>query len=88
MADVAISPTSPTTARSTSVRVSVPLDPATAKPVGADTARTPSSGVNSTTYTARKLVRRDSMERREALLNGKEGSRQRRRWENGECRDH
>lgn len=32
----------------------------------------------------RKLLRRrDSMERREALLKGKEGSRQRRRWENG-----
>lgn len=27
--------------------------------------------------------RRDSMKRREALLKGKEGSRQRRRWENG-----
>jgi hypothetical protein len=33
---------------------------------------------------ARKLPRRrDSMDRREALLKGKEGSRQRRRWENG-----
>jgi len=31
----------------------------------------------------RKLRRRDSMDRREALLKGKEGSRQRRRWENG-----
>lgn len=32
----------------------------------------------------RKLPRRrDSMDRREALLKGKEGSRQRRRWENG-----
>ena len=31
----------------------------------------------------RKLLRRDSLERREALLKGKEGSRQRRRWENG-----
>ena len=28
-------------------------------------------------------MRRDSMDRREALLKGKEGSRQRRRWENG-----
>jgi R3H-associated N-terminal domain len=28
-------------------------------------------------------VRRDSLKRREALLKGKEGSRQRRRWENG-----
>ena len=31
----------------------------------------------------RRLLRRDSLERREALLKGKEGSRQRRRWENG-----
>jgi hypothetical protein len=36
-------------------------------------------------YPARKLVRRDSLDRREALLKGKEGSRQRRRWENGKC---
>lgn len=28
--------------------------------------------------------RRDSLKRREALLKGKEGSRQRRRWENGQ----
>lgn len=30
----------------------------------------------------RKILRRDSLDRREALLKGKEGSRQRRRWEN------
>lgn len=36
-----------------------------------------------TVTTTRKLLRRDSLERREALLKGKEGSRQRRRWENG-----
>ena len=29
------------------------------------------------------IMRRDSMKRREALLKGNEGSRQRRRWENG-----
>jgi hypothetical protein len=34
-------------------------------------------------YSDRKLLRRDSLERREAFLKGKEGSRQRRRWENG-----
>ena len=33
----------------------------------------------------RKLVRRDSLERREALLKGKEGTRRRQRWENGWC---
>jgi len=37
----------------------------------------------STGHTGRKILRRDSMDRREALLKGKEGSRQRRRWENG-----
>jgi len=37
---------------------------------------------------ARKLRRRDSMDRREALLKGKEGSRQRRRWENGKLGPH
>ena len=31
----------------------------------------------------RKSSQRDSMRRRDALLKGKEGSRQRRRWENG-----
>ena len=31
----------------------------------------------------RKLLRRDSLDRREALLRGKEGSRRRIRWENG-----
>lgn len=34
-------------------------------------------------YPDRKLARRDSIDRREAMLKGKEGSRQRRRWENG-----
>jgi hypothetical protein len=37
-------------------------------------------------YTRKAPVRRDSMNRREALLRGKEGSRQRRRWENGTSR--
>jgi hypothetical protein len=34
----------------------------------------------------RPLSRRDSQKRREAILKGKEGSRARRRWENGEKR--
>jgi hypothetical protein len=37
----------------------------------------------SVTPARRSRMRRDSMERREALLKGNEGSRQRRRWENG-----
>lgn len=36
-----------------------------------------------TTYGRSEPIRRDSLKRREALLKGKEGSRQRRRWENG-----
>ncbi|KAI7250456.1 hypothetical protein KC335_g17062, partial [Hortaea werneckii] len=35
-----------------------------------------------TVYKRREPIRRDSQKRREALLKGKEGSRQRRRWEN------
>jgi hypothetical protein len=34
-------------------------------------------------YKRKELVRRDSLNRREALLKGKEGSRRRMRWENG-----
>jgi hypothetical protein len=50
-----------------------------------DTARprTPTQSQGNTSYGKRTLVRRDSLDRREALLKGKEGSRQRRRWENG-----
>lgn len=55
----------------TSVRMSVPLDVSSVKRV------VPVYGPD------RKIARRDSMDRREALLKGKEGSRQRRRWENG-----
>jgi R3H-associated N-terminal domain len=36
-----------------------------------------------TTHGRDEPMRRDSLKRREALLKGKEGSRQRRRWENG-----
>ncbi|KIY00877.1 uncharacterized protein Z520_03543 [Fonsecaea multimorphosa CBS 102226] len=54
------------------VRITVPVD-ATSR-----TAGVAKSGL----YSDRKLVRRDSLERREAFLKGKEGSRQRRRWEN------
>jgi len=36
-----------------------------------------------TTYKRREPLRRDSMNRREALLKGKEGSRRRQKWENG-----
>ncbi|RJE17211.1 hypothetical protein PHISCL_10452, partial [Aspergillus sclerotialis] len=55
-----------------SVRITVPID-ATSRQ-----ASIAKSGI----YSDRKLVRRDSLERREAFLKGREGSRQRRRWEN------
>ncbi|KAK4942282.1 hypothetical protein LTR10_017888 [Elasticomyces elasticus] len=72
MNNVSIEPsTSPKPVTGTSVRISVPLD-ATSR-TAVPTARV---------YTERKILRRDSIERREALLKGKEGSRQRRRWEN------
>ena len=61
--------------RSRSVKLSVPID-ATTTPVA-------THEVTTTTYPKRKVLRRDSLERREALLKGREGSRQRRRWENG-----
>jgi hypothetical protein len=68
MGNVSITPmTPPRPATGTTVRISVPLDATT----------------RSAVYTERKILRRDSIERREALLKGKEGSRQRRRWENG-----
>ena len=76
--------------RGTSVRLSVPLDLSTTAATsevprhGAVRPKTPTQGQVHTTYGKRTLVRRDSLDRREALLKGKEGSRQRRRWENGE----
>ncbi|KAK5197234.1 hypothetical protein LTR99_000407 [Exophiala xenobiotica] len=67
MGNVSITPmTPPRPVTGTTVRISVPLDATT----------------RSAVYTERKIIRRDSIERREALLKGKEGSRQRRRWEN------
>ena len=53
--------------RPSTVKLSVPLDAPTA----------------ARSVPHRTIIRRDSLERREALLKGKEGSRQRRRWENG-----
>jgi hypothetical protein len=74
MNNVAMGPTTPERPiTGTSVRISVPLDTAAIKPARS----------TATVYTERKLMRRDSLDRREAFLKGKEGSRQRRRWENG-----
>ena len=66
-------PASQRSLQGNSVKLSVPID---AQPL----ASTPGQTVLAQ---PRPLRRRDSLERREALLKGKEGSRQRRRWENG-----
>jgi hypothetical protein len=58
--------------RGTNSNLSIPLD-------GRD------DDTSKAAYKARKEpLQRDSMKRREALLKGKEGSRRRQRWENGE----
>ncbi|RMD41869.1 hypothetical protein DV735_g3287, partial [Chaetothyriales sp. CBS 134920] len=61
--------------RTVAVHDSKPADGTTT--VAATPART-----STTTYPARKSSRQDGLDRREMLLRGKEGSRQRRRWEN------
>lgn len=63
-------------ARGTGVSLSIPLDSLRDR----DDDGTPSKAA----YKPRKEpLRRDSQNRREALLKGKEGSRRRQRWENG-----
>jgi hypothetical protein len=68
----------------TAVTLAIPLDDhdiatgGAVQPVGA-AAVAKEGGL----YKRKAPLRRDSMNRREALLKGKEGSRQRRRWENG-----
>lgn len=68
--------------RGSAVAIDIPLDGSVhiddgTKPAAA-AARPRSSG-----QLRRRPSERDSLRRREALLKGKEGSRQRRRWENG-----
>lgn len=72
--------TSPCGPRGTSAPLSIPLDehPAAAAKAAELKAHTIPSG--------RPLLRRDSLDRRNALLKGKEGSRRRQRWENGSYR--
>lgn len=71
--------TSPSGLRGAFGPLSIPLDehPATAAKAADLKPRTTPSG--------RPLLRRDSLDRRNALLKGKEGSRRRQRWENGSC---
>ncbi|KAI0385882.1 R3H-associated N-terminal domain-containing protein [Hypomontagnella monticulosa] len=67
-------------ARGTGVSLSIPLDEPPRK--AAITNQDPRPTSNAITPPTRPPSRRDSQRRREALLKGKEGSRQRRRWEN------
>ena len=80
----AISISASQTVRGTTASLAIPLDEQHARKhrdaAGheiADDQDAPSSRVR------REPLRRDSLKRRDALLKGKEGSRQRRRWENG-----
>lgn len=70
--------------RATSVSLAIPLDePTTPARQPPQTNRAPIA--DPATYRPRREpLRRDSLKRREALLKGKEGSRRRQRWENGQ----
>lgn len=76
-------PTSQT--RGTTVTLDIPLDDHVLprSQTGENGNTTAAQAVRSGYTRRREPLRRDSMNRREALLKGKEGSRQRRRWENG-----
>ncbi len=71
-------PDVPRLARGTSVKLDIPLD---TSELNDEQPRVKSEAVH-TVYKRREPIRRDSQNRRDALLKGKEGSRQRRRWEN------
>lgn len=78
----ATSLSSPGGIRGTSVSLAIPLDehPVSNQAKSYVDRAGDASGVE---HFRRQPIRRDSMNRREALLKGKEGTRQRRRWENG-----
>ena len=69
--------------RDASVSLSIPLDApgAEAKPRKVVSEE---KAMSSAYSKSGQLARRDSLKRREALLKGREGSRRRQRWENGE----
>ena len=69
-------------ARGTGTPLSIPLDENAAKKSSVSI-QDPQARSTAITPPPRPLSRRDSLRRREALVKGKEGSRQRRRWENG-----
>jgi hypothetical protein len=69
------------------ISLSIPLDspetPRSADKVDKVRADGPPRREAETETRPRELRRRDSLQRREALLKGKEGSRRRQKWENG-----
>ncbi|KAI1340420.1 R3H-associated N-terminal domain-containing protein [Xylariaceae sp. FL0016] len=69
-------------ARGTGAPLSIPLDGTAATKKPSVTIQDPRAKSSAVTPPPRPPSRRDSQRRREALLKGKEGSRQRRRWEN------
>ncbi|RYP91090.1 hypothetical protein DL770_002794 [Monosporascus sp. CRB-9-2] len=68
-------------ARGTGAPLAIPIDESAAKKPSV-TIQDPRAKSTAITPPPRPPSRRDSLRRREALLKGKEGSRQRRRWEN------
>ncbi|RYP09271.1 hypothetical protein DL765_008496 [Monosporascus sp. GIB2] len=68
-------------ARGTGAPLSIPIDESAAKKPSV-TIQDPRAKSTAIALPPRPPSRRDSLRRREALLKGKEGSRQRRRWEN------
>jgi hypothetical protein len=69
-----------TAVRGASVALAIPLD---GDAVADGQGITAGEAVRSGHVLRRKTSNRDSLRHRETLLKGKEGSRQRRRWENG-----
>ncbi|TKA77333.1 hypothetical protein B0A55_03409 [Friedmanniomyces simplex] len=81
LATTSIAPSiEPHSSRGASVTIDIPLDDST--PLPHDPPTRPRSEPVHTVYKRREPIRRDSQNRREALLKGKEGSRRRQRWEN------
>jgi len=78
--------TTPRGPRGTTVTLDIPLDvehPAKQEHQDEDPALSTGAALRASYVRRKAPIRRDSMNRREALLKGKEGSRQRRKWENG-----
>lgn len=78
LSNLAIS--SPGGGHTNTVTLQIPLDDNDAP--GADRPARPAPRASS----RGEILRRDSLKRRELLLKGKDGSRRRQRWENGELR--